>query len=150
MKKRSIGLAVILLIGASAFYEPLKQTLQEKTVEKNISLSIYKGANYNAKVYDCTYAQVQVYVQKVYGNTRSVVWQKTFDAQLLKQYPSIENAIREEVKISGIRERKEHLEVVYVFIYNSKGAELQMQGGSVIGKNLTATTHHDNTLSLVL
>ncbi|MBG9377289.1 hypothetical protein I5907_13690 [Panacibacter sp. DH6] len=149
MKKRSIGLAVVLLIGASAFYEPLKQTIQEKPVEQNISLSIYKGANYNAKVYDCTYAQVQVFIQKVNGNNRTIVWQKTFDEQLLKQYPSVENAIREEVRISGIKERKEHLEVVYVLVYNSKGAELQMQGGSVIEKNITATASPD-TLSLVL
>lgn len=125
-------LSVILLITGTAFYKPIKEKIQEKPVDKNISFAIYKGADYTAKVYDCTYVQVQVTVEKVRDDKCTVVWDKTFDEKLLKQYPTAKNAIAEQINITGVFEKKEHLQVKYVLTYNSKGTELQMQGENVI------------------
>src|SRR4249920_995886 len=132
MKKYIIMLAVILLVTGTAFYKPIKEKLQEKPVDKNISFTIYKGANYTSKIYDCTYVQVHITVEKVRGNKHTIVWDKTFDEKLLKQYPTIKNAMAQQINVAGVFEKKEHLQVKYVLTYNSKGTELQMQGENVI------------------
>ena len=132
MKKYVLMFSAILLITGTAFYKPIKAKLQGKPVDKNIVFTIYKGANYTSKIYDCTYVQVHVTVEKVRGDKHTIVWDKTFDEKLLKLYPTIKNAIAQQINVAGVFEKKEHLQVKYVLTYNSKGTELQMQGDSVI------------------
>jgi hypothetical protein len=79
---------------------------------------------------------LQVTVVKVRGNERSVVWQKNYDARLLKQYPSAENAISQNVVINNVVDGKENLEVVYTLTYDSKGSVMQLQDGKVISKGV--------------
>jgi len=67
----------------------------------------------------------------VKGNQRKQVWSKTFDAKLLKQYPSPEQAIFQTVMIPKVF-CKEQLEITYTITYNSGGSELQMQSATVI------------------
>jgi hypothetical protein len=151
MKKYIIGLTVILLIAGAALYKPVKRKFDEKPVNKNIAFSIYKGANYTSKVYDGTSVQIRIVVEKVRGVKSTVVWDKTFDEKLLKQYPSLEHAITQEVNIAGVFEKKEQLVVRYYLTYNSKGSELQMQDARIVedSARLSAVTA-DNTLCLVL
>jgi len=151
MKKYTIGLAIILLITGTAFYKPIKRTLQEKPVDKNISLSIYKGANYASKVYDGTSVQIHITVEKVRGSKRTIVWDKTFDEKMLKQYPSLENAITQQVNIADVFEKKEQLVVHYYLTYNSKGSELQMQEAQVVEDSAKVSAASlGNKLCLVL
>ena len=151
MKKYIIMLAVILLITGTAFYKPIKEKIQDKPVNKNISFTIYKGANYTAKVYDCTSVQIHIIVEKVRGSKNTIVWEKTFDDKLLKQYPSIENAVTQQINIAGVFEKKEHLQVKYILTYNSKGTELQMEGESVVTDSTTISALSGaSQLSLVL
>lgn len=132
MKKYTIGLAVILLITCAAFYKPVKKIFQEEPVNKNIAFTIYKGASYSSKVYDGTSVQIHIVVEKVRGSKSTIVWNKTFDEKLLKQYPSLENAITQQVNIADVFEKKEQLVVRYYITYNSKGSELQMQDARII------------------
>jgi hypothetical protein len=106
----------------------------EKTVSKNISFAVYTAANYNSNIYNDASAKLQVTVVKVRGTHRSTVWQKSYDAKLLKQYPSLEHAIAQNVVINNVVDSKEHLEVVYTLTYDTKGNELQLQDGTVISK----------------
>lgn len=151
MKKYIIGLAVILLITGAVFYTPIKRKFQEEPVNKNIALTIYRGANYSSKVYDGTSVQIHIIVEKVRGSKSTVVWDKTFDEKLLKQYPSLENAITQQVNITDVFEKKEQLIVRYYLTYNSKGSELQMQDARVVEDSAKLSAVADgNKLCLVL
>src|SRR6266536_1210614 len=56
----------------------------------------------------------------------------SFESKLLKQYPSIENALSGKITVEKVVDKKEHLEIKYLIIYNSKGSILQMQNCSFI------------------
>lgn len=146
-----MGFAVILLITCAAFYKPVKKIFQEEPVSKNIAFTIYKGANYSSKVYDGTSVQIHIIVEKVRGSESTVVWDKTFDEKLLKQYPSLENAITQQVNIANVFEKKEQLVVRYYLTYNSKGSELQMQEARVVEDSAKiSAVASGNKLCLVL
>ena len=115
-----------------------KQTVTPaKPVEKNISFALYKGSDYTADVYNSTSATVHITIEKVSSKRRSIVWEKTFDAQTLKQYPSLQQAIAQTVKVPNVFDSKEHLEVSYTLTYDSNGSELQMQNGIMVNGNGT-------------
>ena len=132
MKKHLLWLPVVLLVLGAAIYKPVKEAIEEKPVDKSISFAVYKGTNYASDVYNYTSARVHITVEKVSGKNRTIVWNKTFDAKLLKQYPSIQNALAQKVTVSNVFDKKEHIEVTYTLTYNSNGSELQMQGGTVV------------------
>ena len=85
-----------------------------------------------AKVYDCTYAEIHIDLEKVNGKNRTPVWDTTFNSKLLKQYPSVEKALSRKITIEDLADKKEHLEINYLIRYNSNGSILQMQSGSVV------------------
>ncbi|MEP7318733.1 MAG: hypothetical protein ABI921_08320 [Panacibacter sp.] len=137
MKKRLLWLPILLLVTGAAIYRPVKETLSKQApVSQSISFAVYKGNNYTSEVYNNTSAQIHITVEKVSGNNRSKVWDKTFDAKQLKQYPSIENALSQKVTVPNVLNKKEHLEVTYTLTYNSKGSELRMQNGTVVSGDL--------------
>src|SRR5690242_6461475 len=133
MKKYLLWLPLVWFGFGTAIYTTTKgTTATEKSVNKNISFAVYKGNNYASEVYNNTSATLHIIITKVRGNNRSIVWDKTFDAKLLKQYPSLENALTQQVTVPNVLDKKEHLEVTYVLTYNSNGSELQMQNGTVV------------------
>lgn len=133
MKRYLLWLPLVWFGFGAAIYTTTKGTTQtKKTVNKNISFAVYKGDNYTSDVYNNTSATLHITITKVRGNDRSVVWDKTFDAKLLKQYPSLENALTQQVTVPSVPDKKEHLEVTYTLTYNSNGSELQMQSGTVV------------------
>ena len=136
MKKYLLWLPLAWFGFGAAIYTTTKVTpAPEKTVNKNISFAVYKGNNYASDVYNNTSAKLHIIITKVRGNSRSVVWDKTFDAKLLKQYPSLENALTQSVTVPNVLDKKEHLEVAYTLTYDSNGTELQMQNGTVVYGN---------------
>lgn len=128
----AIGAAVVLL---TAWSKPLIEKMNaEKPVSKNISFAVYKENNYASKVYDDASAKLQVSVVKVRGDKRSIVWTKEYDAKLLKEYPSLENALAQKITVNNVVDSKERLEVVYTITYDAKGSKIQLQDGAVITK----------------
>src|SRR5215831_719175 len=79
-----------------------KQTNDKDNSAKSISFAIYKGDKYNTKVYDCTYVQIHIIVEKVSSKERIQVWDTTFDAKQLKQYPSVDKALSQAVIVPVI------------------------------------------------
>ena len=140
MKKNLIiaGLTAVTLIAAAFAYRPVTEYLTEKPVNKSIAFSVYRDTNYNSEVYDQTSAKVHIVVEKVSKHGRKIVWENTIDARSLKQYPTADKAISQKIIVPGIFERKEHLEVKYFLIYDTKGTELEMQNGSVVSKGVKA------------
>ncbi|QEC69664.1 hypothetical protein FRZ67_21035 [Panacibacter ginsenosidivorans] len=134
MKKNLIIAGIVaatVVIGLIA-YKPIKQALTERPVEKSIAFSVYRANNYTSDAYNQTSAQVHIIVEKVSKHSRTIVWEKTMDAKLLKQYPSADQAMSQKIIVPGILDKKEHLEVKYVLIYDSKGSQLEMQDGTVV------------------
>ncbi|MBG9375131.1 hypothetical protein I5907_02745 [Panacibacter sp. DH6] len=133
MKK--IQFLIPVLIIAAAFlisFTAKNMHLKAAPVEKNIAFAFYKESDYAADVYRNTLASVHIKIEKVSKGRRSVVFQKTFDAITVKDYPSLQEAVAQTVKISNVFDAREHIEVSYILTYNSAGSELQMQSGFVV------------------
>src|SRR5437764_328579 len=136
MKKHLLWLPLVWLVFGAAIYSTENEsTTSEKAVSKNISFAVYKSNNYASDVYNTTFAKLHIIITKVRGTSHTVVWDKTFDAKLLKQYPSLENALRQQVTVPDVLDTREHIEVTYTLTYNSNGSELQMQSGTVVSGN---------------
>jgi len=136
MKKQLVWLTVVVAaVILAAFGKQLKELASpEKTVTKNISFAVYTSDNYNASVYANASASLQVSIVKVRGNERKVIWQKAYDARLLKEYPNLANALAEKVIVNNVVDSKDKLEVVYTLTYSDNGSQLQLQDGTTISK----------------
>jgi len=130
MKKYLLWLPAVFIIIGAAMYQPVKEA-REKPVDKSISFAVYKGTAYASDIYNNTSAQLHVTIEKVKGGQCIQVWSKTFDAKLLRQYPSSEQAIFQTVMVPKVF-CKENLEITYTITYNSGGSELQMQSATVV------------------
>lgn len=136
MKKHLLWLSVVIVVAIAAMNKQVKEVIAPvKPVEQSVSFAVYKEGNYAAAIYNNTSAKVHVVIEKVSSKDRKTVWEKTFDAQTLKDYPSIQNAIAQTVSVPNVFNSKEHLEVSYTLTYNSNGTELQMQNGVVINNS---------------
>ena len=134
MKKCLLGWITVFalpVIGIAGF-KTVTCSWEPKTVDKTVSVAIYKENNYNTKVYDRTSAEIHIDLEKVSAKNRTLVWDTTFDAKLLRQYPSAEKALSRKIVVENLVDKKEHLEINYLIKYNSNGSILQMQNGSVI------------------
>ena len=140
MKKNLIiaGLVTVVIVLGTIGYKPIMNLLTEKPVAKSIALNVYRANTYNGDIYNQTSAQVRVIVEKVSKHGRSIVFEKTMDAKLLKQYPTADRPIIERIIVPGINDRKEHLEVKYVLTYDTKGSQLEMQSGTVVSRGVNA------------
>ncbi len=133
MKKYLLWLQVLwLVLGAAIYSQKEESTASENAVNKSVSFAVYKSNNYASEIYNNTFAKLHITIEKVSGKNRRIVWDKTFDAKLLKDYPDLENALSQKVTVPNVLNNKEHLEVTYTLTYNSNGSELQMQSGTVV------------------
>jgi hypothetical protein len=123
--------AFILGLGIMS-YKPVKEAIMTKPVEQAFTLAIYKDLDYSSDAYNYTYAQVHITVEKLNGSKSIVELDTTFDNQLLKNYPTIENAQLQKVTIPKVFANKEEVIVTYVLTYNSNGSLLQMQNSKVL------------------
>jgi hypothetical protein len=136
MKKHILWLPVVIVVVLlAAWTKPMIENLNfEKPVNKNISFAVYKNTTYASNVYNDASAKLQVSIVKVRGNKRETVWQKSYDAKLLKEYPTLANAMMQQVVIKNVVDSKEHLEVEYTVTYGSKNGTMQLQDGATISK----------------
>ena len=109
-------------------------TKQQGNNTNSISFAVYKGDRYNTKVYDCTYVQVHIIVEKVSKNERAQIWDTTFDAKRLKQYPSFDKALSQTIVVPATN-AKEHFEVRYILTYSSKGSKLELRDQTIVEGN---------------
>jgi len=124
---------VLLFAGCTSFQAQVEEMLfPEQPVCKKIILKIYAGKNYSAAVYQDALAALEITVIKTSGNTRTVVWNKTYETKQLAQYPALENALPENIIISNIKNSREKVEVIYALTYNTKGSMLQMYGDMLV------------------
>jgi len=134
MKKYPLWLLLIFLFCSSAIIN-LNKNVTPQTVNKNISFVVYKSIDYTSSVYNNSYVQLQLTVEKVSENDRTLVWEKTFEVRLLRAYPIQDNAAIQTVTVPNINERNDHLEFTYTQTYNSNGYELQTRYRTIINQN---------------
>ena len=125
----------VLIIAGGSICLPVKEAQKEKSVNESISFAVYKSDSYTSEVYNNTSAQVRIIIEKAGKKGSAVVCDTMLNAKMLKDYPSIEKAQYQKIIIPGIHTGKEHLEVKYILIYNSKGSELQMQDETVVSND---------------
>lgn len=130
--KYASWMAALLLGLGIVGYKPVKKAFTEVPVNKNLTLVIYKDNNYTSEVYDQSSAQVHVIVERVKGEDRRIELDTTFEAKLLKEYPSAENAYMQGVSIPNVFANKEAIEVKYILTYYSGSSQLQTQDGLVL------------------
>ena len=132
MNKILTWLPAVMVLEA-VIYRPVKEATETKTVNKNLSFAVYKSNAYTSAAYNNTSAEVHIVVEKVNtSGKRTIVWDKKLDSKGLSQYPSVENALKQNVTIPNVNQKKEYLTVYYTLTYNSKGSELQMQDGTIV------------------
>jgi len=135
MYKLLTWLPAVMVLGA-VMYKPVKEATETKTVNKNLSFAVYKTNPYTSGAYNNTSAEVHIIVEKVNTSGKHTkVWDKKLDSRSLSLYPSVENALEQNITIHNVNQNKEHLVVYYTLTYNSKGSELQMWESSIIKEN---------------
>jgi hypothetical protein len=135
MNKYLTCLPAVILLGGIMWVQAKKAT-QSNLANKDISFAVYKLQSYKSRVYENTFAQVHIVVEKI--NTRgehTIVWEKSMNAKSLSKYPTIENALQQNVVVPNVNEKKEYLVVDCTLIYSSKGSELQMHDETIINNN---------------
>lgn len=136
MKKHLLWFMVaVVVVLLAAWCKPIIANINfQQPVSKSVSFAVFKANNYTSKVYDDASVKLSVVIVKVSGSKRSTVWQKSYGAKLLNQYPSVANAMSQTVVVDNINDRSEHLEVIYTLTYNAKGSTVTLQDGTVIAR----------------
>ena len=132
MNKFLAWFSAVMILGA-VMQKPVKEAMQPKLANRDISFTVYKGTSYTSGIYNNTSVQIHIIVEKV--NTKgqhTIVWDKRLDAKYLSQYPAAENALKQNVTIYNVNQKKEYLVVHYTLTYNSKGSKLHMRDRAVI------------------
>lgn len=133
MKTYLTWLPASLIILAGAIISPVQKVfIGKKTVSKTVEFTVYKGNDYSAEAYNNTSAQVHIVVEKVSEHSRIKVWDTTIDAKQLKDFPTESAAKMKRVTVPGLVDKKEHLEITYLLIYDSQGSQLRMQDAAAV------------------
>ena len=138
--KKAITLITIAISISLFFIQDTNWLAPEKAISKNFNLEVYKSNDYLSAIYNDATAKICITITKVRHDSRIIVWNKTFDAIQLKQYPLFEDALLQKVAINNVFDNKEHLEVFYTICYNSNGAILEIQNGILVSKGTTDST----------
>lgn len=130
MKKTLISSSLIVLMTLMVYGTQIWDYVKpNKTLNKEITLSIAPESNYTSAAYSNAKATVHVVVTKVRGNKETIVWDKVFDTIQLKNYPRLNQAYTEDVKIPGLIDNKEKLMVNYIITYDNNGSVLKLSSG---------------------
>ncbi|MEP7319918.1 MAG: hypothetical protein ABI921_14280 [Panacibacter sp.] len=130
MKKTLISSSLIVLMTLMVYGTQIWDYIKpNKTLNKEITLSIAPESNYTSAAYSNAKATVHVVVTKVRGNKETIVWDKVFDTIQLKNYPRLNQAYTEDVKIPGLIDNKEKLMVNYIITYDNNGSVLKLSSG---------------------
>ena len=126
--------SAILVLTASSFYSIKNFT--KKPVNKNINVAVYKTASYVSPAYANSFATLEVTVVRVNGSKRDTAFQHIFQPKELKDYPASDKPLVQTITIPNVNDNKEKLEIFYRLTYSTKGSELNLSDGTVIGKGV--------------
>ena len=137
MKKILLEIMMGLLLPTAILHTLLPVAFSaEKAVNKQISFSIARDNNYDAKAYDMALASVHVIIFKVKDKKQVVLWDKIFDTLQLRSYPTSANALCQTVNVKNIFDRKEKVFVTYIVTYNNSGSVMQLENGTTVAQGV--------------
>jgi len=135
MKKIILEILLSLSLPAAIFHTNIANLFSaEKAISKKISVSIARDTNYTGNVYSMSKASVHVIIFKVKDHKQVVLWDKKYDTIPLKNYPTLGNALHNDVTVSNILDRKEKLYVTYIITYNTNGSIMHIENGTALLK----------------
>lgn len=138
MKKVIISSALILSMTVLVFNRQISEFIwPEVPVTKEVSLAITADNSYQLAAYENSKATVHVSIYKITKGKQTLLWEKDFDTLLLKDYPDNGQAIRQDIKIPKVYEKREDLVITYKVTYNCKGNIVQLSNGSFIPEGKT-------------
>ena len=129
--KLIITVSAVLLSAACLFG---KNLFSEKPVDKNINVEVYKTSSYVSPAYANTFATLEVTVVRVKGNKKDTAFQHTFQPKQLKDFPSSDKPMIQEIIIPNVNDRNEKLEIYYRLTYDTKGSVLNFLNTTTISK----------------
>lgn len=132
--KRAITLITIAVSVSVFCIREKSRFASEKPIIKNVSLKVYKSNDYLSAIYNNATAKISVSITKVSNRSRTIIWNKTFDALQLKQYPSMEDSLLQKLVISDVYNEREHLEIVSTVSYYANGSLLEIREGLLLSK----------------
>ncbi|QEC66141.1 hypothetical protein FRZ67_02030 [Panacibacter ginsenosidivorans] len=138
-KKATILIAIAGLISVLCI-QAKSWSVTEKPVVKKFNLEVYKSNDYLSAIYNDATAKVSISITKVSRHSRTTIWNKTFDALQLKQYPLSEDALFQRVVINNVFDSKEHLEIHSTVSYYANGGILEIEDGVLVSKGATDST----------
>ena len=138
MKKYLAALLIIFLICSAAIPNVLRNP-ESNTVNKTMSLVVYKIIDYNSRAYDSTTVQFTIDIQKVEGSKRLTVWNKKYEAESLRAYPVKDSAPAQTINIPRFDNKKQQIEITYIRIYNSVGYQLALKNEVTLHKSTSDT-----------
>ena len=149
MKKKIVILAAALLVTALTIFSftgknPFATSgIGNAIVNEDISFMIYKGYDYTQSLYNAAVASINLAVEKVDSKGgETVIWKQNIDSKTLSQYPSLTDAVKQNVQIHNTAKKDEYFILKYDVIYNTNGHELRIPNAVLI------TTKSDNTISI--
>ncbi len=144
MKKLIIFLPVLFIV-TLVFPNNLSLFSRAQKVNKEINLSIFSGSNYNTAAYDDANATVEITVNKINGNKKTVLSRQSYKAVQLKQYPFADKAITKMFTVNSLMGNNEILMITYTISYNSNGSVITFENNQVLNKN---TSKDDINISI--
>ncbi len=134
MKRTLIICTAALITTACSVFYFIKDTEPVPSVNKNISVEVYKTASYISPAYSNSTASLEVIIVRVKNNIKDTVWQHSFEPIELKDFPEADKPIKQKIAIPNVNDSKEQLEIHYKVTYNSEGSILNYWNYATIGQ----------------
>ncbi len=144
MKKLIIPAATII-VAISLFWFARKNSsltsgIYTPLTTADISFIVYKSYDYTQAIYNTCVAGINLTVENVNTTGKATtIWKKNIDAKSLSQYPSITEAIRQNVAIPAASQKSDYLVLKYDVIYDTNGHKLEIPNVILLNKKSANT-----------
>ena len=138
MKKLFIPLTFILLAIVVACSVQIKQLIYpEKTVTKDLNITIVHANSYSSHVYANSSAMLNVVVIRLRKQHMDTLFIKDYPSFKLRNLSSYSKSFNERIHVPGIKDKKEKIILVYNIVYKTKESMFVMPYVNYIGNGTT-------------
>ncbi len=138
MKKLLIPLTLILMAIVVACSVQIKQWIYpEKTVTKDLNLTIVNANSYRSHVYAHSSAMLNVVVIRLRKQQMDTLFVKDYPSFKLSRLSSYSQSFNQRIHVPGVTDKKEKIILVYNIVYKTKESMFVMPYVNYIGKGTT-------------
>lgn len=99
---------------------------------KPVEFAVYKSASYAAPAYRDAKVSLQIIITAEKGNKKEILWQHTYPARRLSEFPQFAKAALHQVQVKQLFGAKEKISINYQLKYDSKGSILHTQHTAIL------------------